>query len=66
MTSLIQLALLLQFCAPAVTSVCVCYSMGPEFDPVETVENEVQDEMLHLVKPHSGKEDFYNRSTTAV
>lgn len=48
-------------------NMCVCgYRMGPEFDPVDTLENEVQDEMPRLVKPHSGKKDFYNRSTTAV
>ncbi len=40
--------------------------MGPEFDPVETAENGVQDEMPQLVKPHSGKEDFYNRTTAAA
>ena len=40
--------------------------MGPEFDPVETAENCVQDEMPQLVKPHSGKEDFYNRSVAAA
>ncbi|DBA86602.1 TPA: hypothetical protein ACH3X1_005074 [Trebouxia sp. C0004] len=38
-------------------------AMGPEFDPVETASNYVQDEM---VKPHSGKEQFYNRSTAAA
>ena len=36
--------------------------MGPEFDPVETAENDIQDKMPQLEKPHSGKEDFYNRS----
>jgi len=41
-------------------------SMGPEFDPVETASNDVQDEMPQLVKPHSGKEEFYNRNTAAA
>lgn len=40
--------------------------MGPEFDPVETAENSVQDEMPQLVKPQSGKEDFYNRHTAVA
>ena len=44
----------------------VCCSMGPEFDPVETAENSVQDEMPQLVKPQSGKEDFYNRHTAVA
>ena len=40
--------------------------MGPEFDPVETSENGVQDEMPHLAKPQSAKEEFYGRSITAA
>ena len=57
-------------------SCCVCptthlfclflCSMGPEFDPVETASNDVQDEMPQLVKPPSAKEEFYNRSTAAA
>jgi len=41
-------------------------AMGPEFDPVETANNDLQDEMPHLVKPPSSKEEFYNRSTAAA
>ncbi len=40
--------------------------MGPEFDPVETANNDVQDEMPQMVKLPSGKEEFYNRSTAAA
>lgn len=40
--------------------------MGPEFDPVGTANNGIEDEMPQLIKPHSGKEEFYNRTTTAA
>ena len=40
--------------------------MGPEFDPVETAENDVQDEMPQLVKPRLGKEEFYSKTVAAA
>ena len=40
--------------------------MGPEFDPTETAETDIQDEMPQLVQPHSGKEDFYKGSIAAA
>ncbi len=61
-----SLLLLLVVC-PAVHLFCLFLcSMGPEFDPVETANNDLQDEMPHLVKPPSSKEEFYNRSTAAA
>ena len=40
--------------------------MGPEFDPLETAENGLQDEVPQLVQPHSGKERFYSRPVAAA
>lgn len=61
-----SLLLLLVVC-PTVHLFCLFLcSMGPEFDPVETANNDLQDEMPHLVKPPSSKEEFYNRSTAAA
>ena len=65
-TSSSSLRLPLVVC-PAVHLFCLFLcSMGPEFDPVETANNDVQDEMPQMVKPPSGKEEFYNRSTAAA
>jgi len=65
-TSSSSLRLPLVVC-PAVHLFCLFLcSMGPEFDPVETANNDVQDEMPQMVKLPSGKEEFYNRSTAAA